>query len=93
MWEIIIIFSINGIFYFFKNQPFVVTLLVADKLEKVVFISVVGGFIVKSSLGLVPIADETFSDVYDGVVMPSVEVVLNAEEVVSGTKEDKISRI
>ena len=51
------------------------------------FISVVGGFIVKSSLGVVPIADETFSDVYDGVVMPSVEVVLNAGEVVSVTKE------
>ena len=56
-------------------------------------ISVVDGFIVKLSLGVVSLVDETFSDVYDRVVVLSVEVVLNAEEVVSVTKEYCISRV
>ena len=68
-------------------------LLVAGKLEKLVAISVVDGFIVKLSLGVVSLVDETFSDVYDGVVVLSVEVVFNAEEVVSVTKQYYISII
>ena len=55
--------------------------------------SVVDGFIVKISLAVVSLVDETFPDVWDGVVVLSVEVVLNAEEVVSLTKEYYISRI
>ena len=56
-------------------------------------ISVVDGFNVKLSLGVVSFVDETFSDVYDGVVVLLVEVVLNAGEVVSVTKEYCVSRI
>ena len=56
-------------------------------------ISVVDGFIVKLSLVVVSLVDETFSDVNDGVVVLSVEVVFNAVVVVSVTKEYYISRI
>ena len=56
-------------------------------------ISVVDGFIVKLSLVVVSLVVETFSDVYDGVVVLLVEVLLNAGEVVSVTKEYCISRI
>ena len=56
-------------------------------------ISVVDGFNVKLSLGVVTFVDETFSDVYDGVVVLLVEVVLNGGEVYSVTKEYFISRI